>query len=139
MSFLIDTNVVSEWVKPRPNPGVVRWLTEVDEDAVFMSVVSFGEIRRGIDRLPVGARRTALDAWLALELLPRFDGRILPVDLEVADSWGRLMAARDAAGRPLPTLDALLPATALVHGLTIVTRNVADFGEGPPRLLDPWT
>ena len=93
MSFLLDTNVVSEWTKPRPNAGVLAWLADVDEDRVFLSVVTIAELRHGIERLPAGRRRSRLDEWLNAELMLRFEGRILPVDGRVADECGRLVAA----------------------------------------------
>jgi toxin FitB len=137
--FLLDTNVVSEWTKPRPNPGVIQWLEEVDEDAVFLSVVTFAELRHGVERLPAGARRKRLDEWLRSELPLRFEGRIAPVDGAVADEWGRLVARHEAGGRPIQAMDALVAATAQVHGLTLVTRNVSDFKLSLKSLLSPWT
>ena len=139
MSFLLDTNVVSEWTKPRPNPGVVEWLDQVSEDDVFLSVVTFAELRRGIERLPASARRKRLDEWLRSDLPIRFEGRIAPVDGAVADEWGRLVARREADGRPFNAMDALIAATAQVHELTLVTRNISDFKASLKSLLNPWT
>lgn len=139
MSFLLDTNVVSEWTKPRPNPGLVAWLARVDENDVFLSVVTFAELRRGIERLPAGARRRRLDEWLRGELPLRFETRIVGVDGAIADEWGRLVARREARGRAIQAFDALIAATAQVHGLTLVTRNTADFDESVKSLLNPWT
>lgn len=139
MSFLLDTNVVSEWTKPQPNAGVVEWLAQVDEDEVFLSVVTFAELRHGIERLPAGARRRRLDEWLHGELPLRFEGRIVGVDGAIADEWGRLVARREARGRPIHAMDALIAATAQVHGLTLVTRNTADFQSSVKSLLNPWT
>src|SRR5579862_7247241 len=116
--FLLDTNVVSEWVKPVPHAGVVRWLGEVDEDRVFISVVTIAELRRGVERLPQGAQRERLDAWLTEALPLRFETRILPVDVPIADLWGRLMAAGATQGRPVGAMDAMIAATARHHGLT---------------------
>ena len=96
MNFLLDTNVVSEWTKPRPDSGVVDWLAQIDEDAVFLSVVTFAELRHGIERLPASKRRKQLDEWLRGELPLRFEQRILQVDGAVADEWGRLVARHDA-------------------------------------------
>lgn len=139
MSFLLDTNIVSEWTKPRPNAGVVKWLAEVDEDEVFLSVVTFAELRHGIERLPAGARRRRLDEWFRSELPLRFEGRIVGVDGAIADEWGRLVARREARGRPIHAMDALIAATAEVHGLTLVTRNTEDFQMSVKSLLNPWT
>ena len=139
MNFLLDTNIVSEWTKPRPNAGVVDWLARVDEDEVFLSVVTFAELRHGIERLAQGARRRRLDEWLRAELPLRFDTRIVGVDGAIADEWGRLVARREARGRPFHPMDALIAATAQVHDLTLVTRNTADFEASVPSLLNPWT
>ncbi|HET9108165.1 MAG TPA: type II toxin-antitoxin system VapC family toxin [Steroidobacteraceae bacterium] len=138
MSFLLDTNVVSEWTKPRPNPGVVEWLGQVDEDEVFLSVVTFAELRHGIERLPVSTRRRQLDEWLRNELPLRFEARIVGVDGAIADEWGRLVARREGRGRPIQAMDALIAATAQVHGLTLVTRNTADFHPSVKSILNPW-
>lgn len=139
MSFLLDTNLVSEWTKPRPNAGVVRWLAQVDEDEVFLSVVTFAELRRGIERLPADARRQRLDEWLRSELPLRFEGRIVGIDGPIADEWGRLVARREARGRTIHAMDALIAATAQVHDLTLVTRNTIDFEASVKSLLNPWT
>jgi toxin FitB len=125
--WLIDTNIVSEWVKPRPDVGVVRWLEEVDEDRIFLSVISLAEIRFGVEQLAPGRRRTRLDAWLREELPARFEGRIVPVDGEVADACGRLLARAGQTGRGLGAIDALIAATCLTCGLVLATRNLADF------------
>lgn len=139
MSFLLDTNVVSEWTKPHPNPGLIEWLSEVDEDEVFLSVVTFAELRHGIERLPAGRRRRQLDQWLRVELPARFEGRIILVDGAVADEWGRLTARHEARGRPIQAMDALIAATAQAHALTLVTRNTRDFQTSVKSLLNPWS
>lgn len=139
MSFLLDTNVVSEWVKARPNPGVVGWLADTDEDRVFLSVVTLAELRYGVERLAAGRHRKRLDSWLRDELPGRFEGRVLPVDHLVADAWGAVVARRDAAGRPIGVIDAFIAATAEVHRLTIVTRNTSDFAASMTALVNPWT
>ena len=139
MKYLLDTNVVSEWVKPRPEPRVVGWLAGVDEDLVFLSVVTVAEIRHGIERLHPGRRRTRLDAWLREDLPQRFEGRLLGIDAAVADAWGAIVARRDRSGRPIGVMDAFVAATAEVHGLTLVTRNASDFGSAVTSVFDPWT
>jgi len=138
MNFLLDTNVVSEWTKPRPDSGIVDWLAQIDEDAVFLSVVTFAELRHGIERLPASKRRKQLDEWLRGELPLRFEQRILLVDAAVADEWGRLVARHDALGRPIHAMDALIAATARVHDLALVTRNASDFEASVKSVVNPW-
>jgi len=138
MSFLLDTNAVSEWVKPRPNPGLIVWMEAADEDRVFISVISLAELSYGVERLPAGKRRNRLEEWLRHELPLRFEGRILPIDAGVAEAWGKTVSRCEAAGRPMSAMDAFLAATAEVHRLTLVTRNVSDF----PLLravVNPWS
>ena len=127
MSFLLDTNVVSESTKPRPNPGVVAWLAAVDEDDVFLSVITLTELRYGVERLAQGRRRKQLDRWLQQDLPLRFEGRILPIDALVADTCGKLVARTESLGRPIEARVAFIAATAQVHQLTLVTRNVSHF------------
>jgi predicted nucleic acid-binding protein len=139
LSFLLDTNVVSEWKKPSPDTGVISWLAEVDEDRTFLSVVTLAELRYGIDRLPTGKRRSLLDQWLRRDLTVRFESRILPIDPAVADTWGIIIAQRAAVGRPIGAIDAFMAATAQVHELTLVTRNISDFEASVAALLNPWS
>ncbi len=139
MSFLLDTNVVSEWMKPHPNPGVVAWLADVDEDRVFLSVITLTELRYGVERMPPGQRRKRLDEWLEEELPLRLEGRILTIDPAVADACGKVVARSEALGRRLEAMDAFLAATAEVHRLTLVTRNTSDFQPTVKGVLNPWT
>ena len=138
MKFLVDTNVVSEWVKPRTNEGVVAWMDEVDEDRVFISVVSLAELRHGVERMPSGARRRRLDEWLKEELPMRFEGRVLLIDRAVAEAWGRIVARCETAGRPISTMDGFIAATAEAHRLVLVTRNVSDFESSVKEIVNPW-
>jgi predicted nucleic acid-binding protein len=139
MTFLLDTNVVSEWVKPRPNPGIMKWLAGVDEDRVFLSVITLAELRNGITRLPAGRRREQLDSWLSHDLLERFEGRLLSIGTAIADQWGRITAIAKTSGRTIHAMDAFLAATAAVHELTIVTRDVKDFEQIKLSVLSPWS
>jgi predicted nucleic acid-binding protein len=138
MSFLLDTNAVSEWTKPKPNPNLISWLASVDEDRTFLSVITIAEIKFGIERLKAGRRRCDLESWLNGDLAARFEGRLLPVTAAVAEAWGKITAGRAAVGRPIPIMDGFIAATATVFGLTLVTRNTADFEKTVPALLNPW-
>lgn len=138
MSFLLDTNVVSEWIKPLPNANLMRWTASVDEDSVFLSVISVAEVRYGIDHMASGKRQQRLDEWLRHELPIRFEGRILPVDASVADACGRIVRRTELLGHSIEAMDAFLAATAEVHQLTFVTRNVRDF-IALKDILNPWT
>jgi len=138
MSFLLDTNAVSEWTKPRPNPGLIAWMEATDEDRVFISVITLAELRYGVERLAMGARRRRLEAWLGHEVPLRFEGRILPVDANIAEAWGKTVSRSDAAGRPMSAMDAFLAATAEFHHLTLVTRDVSDF-QLLKAVCNPWT
>ena len=136
--FLLDTNVPSELVRPKPEPRVESWVAAQNLDALFISAVSFGEFRKGIVlRLP-GKRKTELEVWLETDLSILFSGRILTVTRTIAERWGVLEAQRQLAGRPLNVPDGMIAATALEHGLTIVTRNVKDFADLGVVLLNPW-
>lgn len=137
MSFLLDTNVISEWTRPRPNPGMIQWLAEVDEDRVFISVITLAELRHGVERLPAGKHRTRLDEWLREELPVRFEARILPVDEATAHACGVIVAQREAIGRPIQAMDALIAATAKTRRLTVVTRNANDFAPSVDA-INPW-
>lgn len=138
MSFLLDTNVLSEVRRPEPDRQVLRWLHEVDEDRTFISVISLAEIRKGVQLLPEGVRREALTAWLADDLPNRFSGRILPVDAPISLQWGDLVADCQRKGIALSIMDAFLAATAMVHDLRLVTRNLRDFASLGLPALNPW-
>ncbi|GAB6113395.1 PIN domain-containing protein [Desulfomicrobium salsuginis] len=135
MSHLLDTNVLSELRRKSPDPHVVGWVEKQPAASLYLSVLTVGEIRHGVERVVEIRRRHALQDWLENELPAFFSGRILPVDRLVAERWGRLLAE---AGRPLPAIDSLLAATALAHGLALVTRNVKDFAGIAVHLVNPW-
>ena len=138
MNFLLDTNVVSEWVKPQPNEAVVRWLNEADEDRTYLSAVSIAEISRGVAKMDEGQRRRRLESWLRHDLPLRFEGRIIAVDFAIADCWGALIEQHRKAGRTLHIMDGFLAATATTRQFTLVTRNTRDFAGLGFELLDPW-
>ena len=138
MNFLLDTNVVSEWVKPAPNPGVIAWLAEADEDRVFLSVVTIVELRYGIEKLFPGARSKRLAQWLEQEIPIRFEGRILDVDPFTADVCGKLIAGSESIGRRMDIMDAFIAAAAQVHKCTVVTRNASQFDSVTTNIVSPW-
>ena len=138
MSFLLDTNVISESARPAPDPGVMAWLAALDEDQAFISVISLAELRHGIERLPASARRDRLADWLRDALPARFGARVVPVDAEIADAWGVVVARSQAVGRPFGVMDAFIAATAARRRLTLVTRNTADFEATGLPLFNPW-
>lgn len=136
MSYLIDTNVLSELRRKSPDPGVVDWFSQRPPTTLHLSVLTLGEIRKGIEGVDDEIRRQSLTDWLKTDLPTFFTGRILSIDGAVADRWGRLIAA---AGRPLPAIDSLLAATALEHDLVLVTRNVKGFFGLPVQIFNPWS
>jgi toxin FitB len=136
--YLLDTNCISEVVRVNPEPRVLSWLEAADETLLYLSVLTLGEIRKGVAALAQDKRRTLLETWLEVELEARFSGRILSIDSAVADRWGVLAAGVKAKGAILSTIDGLLAATALHHNLTIVSRNVGDFAHTQVPVLNPW-
>ena len=135
MSYLLDTNILSETICRSPNKSVISWLDQLPGESLFVSVLTLGEIRKGIDALTDGKRREKLRLWLEHELPAWFEERVLPVDIAVADRWGRLLAK---VGRPVPSIDSLLAATALHHELRLVTRNSADFEYPGLEVINPF-
>jgi toxin FitB len=137
-NYLLDTNVVSEWVKPRPDSNVIRWLADANEDSVYLSVITFAEIEQGIAEMAPGRRRDALKSWLEKDLYLRFERRILVVDFPVASTWGSLMARGRRKGTPPNPIDAFFAATAEIHSLTVVTRNTRHFDKTGISTFNPW-
>ena len=139
MRYLLDTNVLSELVKPRPDDRVSTWIDAQPPLDLGISVLSLGEVQQGIARIPAGARRAALSRWARVQLPTQFVGRLFGVDAAVAVAWGALSAQARKDGRPLSVVDGLLLATAQVHALTFVTRNLADCARRGVSLYDPWS
>lgn len=139
MSWLLDTCAISEYAKRAPNRNVIAWLDAQDELSMFISVITLGEIEKGILKLRAtdAHRSQKLTAWLGL-VEQRFSGRTLPLDSASLHVWAQLSANAELAGKPLPVMDGLIMATAQCHGLTVVTRNVQDFAHYP-QVLNPWT
>ena len=136
--YLLDTNVISEMVKLRPEAKVVSWVQTTSEELLYLSVLTIGEIRKGIDSLPRSNKRGLLESWLANDLVLRFAGRILQVNLDIAERWGLISARAKIAGAPLAVIDGLMAATALHHNLTFVTRNTKDVQVAGISMLNPW-
>jgi predicted nucleic acid-binding protein len=136
--FLLDTNCISELVRPKPDPRVMEWMEAADEAMLYLSVLTVGEIRKGVAGLPQSRRRARLETWLELELQARFAARILPIGVEIADRWGLIAAGAKRRGRPMAVIDGLLAATALHHNLTVVSRNASDFAAAQVQVANPW-
>jgi toxin FitB len=138
VNYLLDTNVLSEFKRHRPDENVVEWTRNVDEDRTFISAVTIGELRRGVALLSQGRRKTELDVWIRHDLLSRFDGHILDVTPTTAEMWGELMAEARIRGFGLHPIDAFIAAAARVHKLVLVTRNMKDFSNLDIDLVNPW-
>lgn len=137
MAYLLDTCALSEFTKPKPSASVDAWFAQIPDGADFVSVLTLGELEKGITKLVSSRRRAALERWFG-DLRDRFSGRILVVDEPVALEWGRITARAEVAGNPLPSIDALIAATAIVHGLAVVTRNTSDIARTGAPIIDPW-
>lgn len=138
MRYLLDTNVLSELVRPEPDARVMAWVEAQSPLDLAVSVLTLGELTKGVGLMAVGRRRAALERWVAVELASQFRGRVLPVTDAIALAWGGLAAEARRTGRSLPVIDGLLLATASVHALTLVTRNVGDCAGREVPVLDPW-
>lgn len=136
--WLLDTCVLSEYARPKPNSHVMSWLAGADEAALALSVLTLGELRRGALALAPSRRRSALESWIDQALPTRFVDRVFPVDKRVADVWAERQARLDRQGRPLPVFDGLIAATAVVHGYGVATRNERDFAAFGVPIVNPW-
>ena len=137
MNILLDTCVISELIKPAPDAVVLAWTGDTPESTCFLSAITLGEVMGGVSRLPAGKRRARLEAWVE-GLFTRFESRVIPVDAAVARKWGRLAGELARRGAPTSMADGLIAATALVHGLRVATRNIADFKPFGVEVVDPW-
>lgn len=138
MSFLLDTPVVSELIRKSPSAPVLKWIDNQDEASLYLSVLTIGELEKGIARLPASVRRNRLLSWVRRDLVERFGGRLLPIDTRTATRWGAVTGESEKRGRPLPVIDCLIAATALVHGFAVATRNVEDFERCGATCVNPW-
>jgi predicted nucleic acid-binding protein len=139
MSFLLDTCAISELIKATPNSGFLEWMRWQEEHHVFLSVISIGEITKGITKLSDDFRKETLQHWVHHDLISRFQDRLLPINSDVSQKWGELLGYAELRGQKLPAIDALLAATAFVYELTIVTRNISDLERFSIPILNPWS
>lgn len=138
MSFLIDTCCVSELIKKEPNTSVLKWFADHDERSMYLSVITFGELRKGIEKLQDSKKKKELNSWVNEDLSNRFNNRILDISVEVANKWGEVLAHAEQKGLPLPAIDSLIAATAIAHGQIVVTRNTKDMENSGVQLINPW-
>jgi len=139
MNFLLDTCVVSELIKPRPDKRICRWVAGQEEHRLFLSVITLGELQKGVSKLSPGRRRSEIERWIESDLLHRFKNRILSVDTAVATTWGEMLGKAEGCGRPIPAIDALIAATARVNRCTVVTRNESDIEPSGVEVINPWS
>lgn len=138
MKYLLDTCVISELVSKQPNARVLEWIDTIDADGVYISVITVGEIIKGIEKLPNSKRRQELSDWLENELLIRFQDNLIELDVNILIRWGKLNARLEISGKRAPAIDSLIAATALEHELILVTRNETDFAGTGVEILNPW-
>jgi toxin FitB len=138
MNYLLDTCVLSEYTRRKPNAKVIRWIEAMDEEKLFLSAITVGEIQHGIERLPESHRKTELTTWINNGLIARFGQRVLPLDAQTMFLWGSLVARMEKAGQPMALMDSLIVASALQHNLIMVTRNINDFLPCGIQVTNPW-
>ena len=138
MKYLLDTCVISELVKKEPHPSVIRWMDTGDESKMYLSVLTLGEIIKGINKLPNGDRREKLQSWVTNDLVQRFGSRLLEIDAEISMAWGTMLGEAERLGEKLPVVDSLIVASANVHDLIVVTRNVKDMERCRTKVFNPW-
>ena len=138
MKFLLDTCVISEIIRPKPSSKVIKWIKNEEENNFFISVLTVGELHKGIEKLPESKRKEELHNWVENDLKERFWNRIINIDLHVAMQWGKIQGIAEKAGKPMPAIDSLIAATGIAHHLTVVTRNATDMKESGVVLLNPW-
>ena len=138
MNYLLDTCVLSELIKREPQVSVLNWVNNVREQTCFISVLTVGEIQKGISKLPESPKKQVLQNWLNLDLQQRFEGRILELTVEILIKWGQILVSLEKAGVKLPVIDSLIAATALTNSLTVVTRHVQDIERFGAIIFNPW-
>lgn len=138
MKYLLDTCVISELVSKQPNAKVIEFVDSLDQEDIYLSVITVGEIAKGIEKLPGSKRKEELLNWLQEDLLVRFEGNIISLDIRVLIRWGELSAKLEGIGITLPTMDSLIAATALTFNMAVVTRNESDFENTGIEIVNPW-
>lgn len=138
MKYLLDTCVVSEMIRPKPSIKVTTWIKNEDEGNLFISVLTFGELHKGIEKLDESKKKEALHNWVETDLKERFRTRILDIDLQTAMIWGKIQGMAERTGKPMPAIDSLIAATGIIHRFTVVTRNISDMKESGVVLFNPW-
>ena len=138
MKYLIDTCIISELIKVRPSKKVVEWVSSKSEENFYLSVLTIGEIQKGISKLADSKKKEKFQSWITVDLKDRFIGRILDIDLAVAQKWGEIQGSAEKQGLVMPAVDALIAATGICHGMIVVTRNIQDMQPSGARLFNPW-
>jgi len=138
MNYLLDTCVLSELIKPQPNKNVVRWISGIEERCLYISVLTIGEIHKGIEKLPESKKKENLHEWVKFDLQERFNDKILDIDLHVVTTWGKVQAQSELMGQTLPTIDGLIACTGITHDLRVATRNIKDMQASGADLINPW-
>ncbi|HEX21535.1 MAG TPA: type II toxin-antitoxin system VapC family toxin [Actinobacteria bacterium] len=138
MKYLIDTCVLSELKKAKPDKKVISWITQNDEENYYLSSLTFGELHKGICKLPKSKRKDILHYWVEHDLSDRFRNRIIDINLKVAKIWGEIQGKSELLGRPMPAIDSLIAATGLAYDLIVVTRNTVDMQSSGASLINPW-
>ena len=138
MNYLLDTCVISELIKKNPDTNILSWISEVEETSLYLSVLTFGEIHKGIEKLPQSKKKERLHKWVNSDLRERFKSRIINFDLDTATKWGEIQGKAELAGKPMSLIDGLISATGIAYDLIVVTRNTKDMEQSGATLLNPW-
>ena len=139
MKYLFDTCVISEIIRPQPDENVISWVQCKNEDSLFLSVLTFGELEKGIEKALDPVRKRKLQLWVEQDLKQRFENRIIPIDLEISSRWGAIQGQAEVVGKSMPIIDGLIAVSGLVHNCIVVTRNIADMEQSSVELLNPWS
>jgi predicted nucleic acid-binding protein len=139
MNYLLDTCLISELAKSEPHKKVVDWVLSENETSFYLSVLTFAELHKGVEKLPESIKKDALRIWIEDELKKRFQNRVIGIDMHVSVIWGKIQCVAEKKGKPMPAVDSLIAATGIAHDLTIVTRNVTDMEQSGVKLLNPWS